>query len=151
MESSDIEVTVESLNQNYADAMEDVSVIPSVEHLFTVTDGNDAISTALATLASDNNLSELNLPQQYQADANGQFSLLLPDDENSYELTISADGFTSQTLSLNAGLTDHDVAMSSMSNAITLSGSISALGTQDFSRNPPSMSLTFSDLSLIHI
>ncbi len=87
----------------------------------------------------------MNIALTHNSDANGQFSIWLPDNDQFYGLNVAANGYHSSDLTLSASLIEHLVTLTAMSNAITLSGSINALGTQDFTRNNPTMSLHFSD------
>ncbi len=123
-----------------------MNLYPAIKHSFTVTDtSGNAITQAMGTLVENARLVEVNIALIHNADANGQFSIWLPDNDQFYGLNVAANGYHSSDLTLSASLIEHLVTLTAMSNSITLSGSINALGTQDFTRNNPTMSLHFSD------
>ena len=141
-----IDINVSSLNADYEDEIRSIDLIPAIEHRFTVIDtSGNAIALASANIVAHVNLTQLNIQSTFTSDSNGQFSLWLPDDDQFYGLNISANGFNSSDLTLAASLVEHEITLTGMSNAILLSGSLSALGTQDFTRDNPLMSLHFSD------
>ncbi len=141
-----IDINVSSLNADYEDEIRSIDLIPAIEHRFTVIDtSGDAIALASANIVAHTNLTQLNIQSTFTSDSNGQFSLWLPDDGQFYGLNISANGYNSSDLTLAASLVEHEITLTLMSNAILLSGSLSALGTQDFTRDNPLMSLHFSD------
>lgn len=145
-----MDVTVQS---TYDDVIESgVKVYPASAHSFTVTDVASApIATATAELnGGEALLTTLNLELNYSADANGQFTVLLPDTSvlsagTDFDITVSASGYNSESLALTSDTTTHNVTLTEVANGITLTGSISALGSQDFKASPPVVSLTFAD------
>ncbi len=123
-----------------------MNLYPAIKHSFAVTDtSGNAIAQAMGTLVENARLIEVNITLNHNADANGQFSIWLPDNDQFYGLNVSANGYQSSDLTLSASLIEHLVTLTAMSNAITVSGSINALGTQDFTRNNPTMSLHFAN------
>ena len=143
---TDLDIQVTSLDTSYSDVNRKMILYPAIEHSFAVTDtSGDAIAQAVGTLVENARLVEVNIELIHNADANGQFSIWLPDNDQFYGLNISANGYHPSDLNLGASLIEHFVTLTAMSNAVTLSGSINALGTQDFTRNNPTMSLHFSD------
>lgn len=147
---STMDVTVQS---TYDDVIENsVKVYPSTSHSFTVkSTADEALANSTATLnGGETLLADLSLVTAYSADANGQFTILLPDTNAlpagaNYSLSVGATGYASETLSLDSDLSTHNVVLTELENAITLTGNISAQGSQDFSQNPPSASIGYSD------
>ena len=145
-EVSEIEVTLSTLNESYPDEVQELLLYPVALHNFLVTDaGGQAISGVSGTLSQDSLLSALNIDQLYQGDDAGQFSLNLPDITQNFTITLTAQDFNSQAITFNNSVTEHSVQMVSMANAITLSGTVRALGEQGFLTTPPVLELTFSD------
>ena len=143
---TELDVRVTSLDASYSDVSRQMNLYPAIKHSFTVTDtSGNAITQAMGTLVENARLVEVNIALIHNADANGQFSIWLPDNDQFYGLNVAANGYHSSDLTLSASLIEHLVTLTAMSNSITLSGSINALGTQDFTRNNPTMSLHFSD------
>jgi GH25 family lysozyme M1 (1,4-beta-N-acetylmuramidase) len=141
-----IDISVSSLNTGYENENRTITLVPAIEHRFTVMDtSGNAITLASANLVSHLNLTQLNIQTTFTSDANGQFSFWLPNDDQFYGLNITANGFISNDSTLGASLTDHEITLTLMSNAIVLSASLSALGTQDFTRDNPTANLHFSD------
>ncbi|MEH6343759.1 MAG: Ig-like domain-containing protein [Bermanella sp.] len=141
-----VEVSVETLNANYPDIVEFIQVYPAVEHSISVIDESGlAIPAALGLLAENALLAELNLELEYIADDQGQITIRLPDNDELYGFSLSADEFNPATISLEAGINEYEVILEAMGNSIILSGSISALGTQDFLRNPPAVRFRLDD------
>jgi len=144
--TTELDIRVTSLDASYSDVSRQMNLYPAIKHNFTVTDtSGNAIAQAIGTLVENARLIEVNIALTHNSDANGQFSIWLPDNDQFYGLNVSANGYHSNDLTLSASLIEHLVTLTAMSNAITLSGSINALGTQDFTRNNPTMSLHFSD------
>jgi hypothetical protein len=141
-----IDMSVSSLNTGYEAENRTIDLVPAIERRFTVMDtrGN-AITLASANLVTHLNLSKLNIQDTFTSDANGQFSFWLPNDDQFYGLNITANGFVSNDSTLGVSLTDHEITLALMSNAIVLSGSLRALGTQDFTRDNPTANLHFTD------
>ena len=141
-----VEVSVETLNASYPDIVEFIQVYPAVEHSISVINESGlAIPAALGLLAENTLLTELNIELEYIADEQGQITLRLPDNDELYSFGVSADEFNPATISLEASVNEYEVILNAMGNSITLSGSISALGTQDFLRNPPSVTFKLDD------
>jgi len=110
------------------------------------------IAGATATLdGGESLLDDLNVPLSYTADSQGQFSVRLPDTSvlasgaDSFAMTVSASGYQAQALTLDSTLTEHDVTLTEMANGITLTGAISALGSQDFKAKPPVVTINYAD------
>ncbi|OUR62894.1 hypothetical protein A9Q73_09670 [Bermanella sp. 47_1433_sub80_T6] len=145
-EVNQIAVTISTLNESYPDEVQELLLYPVVLHNFLVTDGDgQAISGVSSTLSPDPLLSALNIDQLYQGDDAGQFSLNLPDITQNFTITLTAQDFNSQAITFNNSVTAHSVQMVSMANAITLSGTVRALGEQGFLTTPPVLELIFSD------
>ncbi len=141
-----VTATVSNSNNAYDDVDQDIKLYPSLAQQINVVDSDgSSIAGATVTLASSTLLTELNLVTSYTANAQGQVSLLLPDDDNGYAMTISAANYNPQTLTVSASQTAYVVTLTDIENAITLSGSISALGTQDFQQNPPALTLLLAN------
>ncbi len=151
---TDITSTDISVQSTYDDAdLSNIKVYPASEHTFTVSDvAGSAIAGATATLdGGETLLAALNLALTYTADDQGQFTVRLPDTsvlasgEDSFAMTISASGYQSEALTLDSTLVEHDVTLTEMANGITLTGSISALGSQDFKAKPPVVTVNYAD------
>lgn len=141
-----VAVTISNSNNGYPDALQDIKLYPKLTQQITViNESGQAIAAATLSLTSNTIVAELNLTLSYVTNAQGSVSVLLPDDNNSYTLTISASGYNSKTLNVNAQQTTHQVVLTVNENAITVSGSITALSTQNFILNKPNLNLLFED------
>jgi hypothetical protein len=140
----DVEVRVSS---TYDDVDETVQVVPAISHDFTVEDSNGtAINNAkLSLTGGESILNNMNLEADYYSNASGLVSIDLPDTGNSLALTTTATGYTADNLSLDNGITTHTITLTEMANGVTLTGSISALGTQDFTAHSPTVLITYTD------
>jgi|GEM_PF-1960849 len=140
----DVEVRVSS---TYDDVDQTVQVVPSISHDFTVEDTNsNAINNAKISLTgSESVLSNMNLEADYYSNASGQVSIELPDTGDSITLTTTASGYASGTLNVDNGITTHTVTLTEVVNGLTITGSISALGTQDFTAHSPSVIISYTD------
>lgn len=147
---SSMDVTVQS---SYDDVVEaDVKVYPASSHNLNVKNSDDeALSNSFGELiGGEALLTEMNLATNYSTDSNGEFTVLLPDTSvlaanTTFEMRISASGYNSETLSLDSDTISHNVVLTQASNAITLTGSIRAVGTQDLLQNPPEVELIYGD------
>ena len=146
---TDLDVTISTLNNLYEDEITELQIYPAIEHQIHVVDINAApIPQANAELTATALLSQLNLPLQYSADENGEMTIRLPDTQAVNQLTIQSNQFNPATLMLDESLTEHQVILSALNQFITLTGSISALGTQNFISHPPQVRLDFEDGSI---
>ena len=146
---TDLDVTISTLNNLYEDEITELQIYPAIEHQVQVVDINAApIPQANAELTATALLSQLNLPLQYSADENGEMTIRLPDTQAVNQLTIQSNQFNPATLMLDESLTEHQVILSALNQFITLTGSISALGTQNFISHPPQVRLDFEDGSI---
>ena len=146
---TDLEVTVSTLNNTYEDDTTELQVYPAIEHHIQVMDTNTTpIPQASAELSATTLLTQLNLPVDYSADENGEMIIRLPDTQAVNQLTIQSNQFNPATLMLDESLTEHQVILTALSQFITLTGSISALGTQNFVSHPPQVLLDFEDGSI---
>lgn len=147
---SSMDVTVQS---SYDDVIETgVKVYPASLHDFSVKNTDDeALSTAFGGLTGGETLlKEMNLATSYSADSNGEFTVLLPDTSvlaanTIYEMEISASGYNSETLTLDSNTISHNVVLTEASTAITLTGNIRTVGTQNLLQNPPVVELSYGD------
>jgi len=147
---SSMDVTVQS---SYDDVIETgVKVYPASLHDFSVKNTDDeALSTAFGGLTGGETLlTEMNLATSYSADSNGEFTVLLPDTSvlaanTIYEMEISASGYNSETLTLDSNTISHNVVLTEASTAITLTGNIRTVGTQNLLQNPPVVELSYGD------
>lgn len=140
----DVEVRVSS---TYDDVDETVQVVPAISHDFTVEDSNGtAIDNAkLSLTGGESILNNMNLEAHYYSNATGLVSIDLPDTGDSLALTTTASGYTAESLSVDNGITTHTITLAEMANGVTLTGSISALGTQDFTAHSPTVLITYTD------
>jgi hypothetical protein len=140
----DVEVRVSS---TYDDVDETVQVVPAISHDFTVEDSNGtAINNAkLSLTGGESILNNMNLESDYYSNASGLVTIELPDTGDSLALTTTASGYTADNLSVDNGITTHTITLTEMANGVTLTGAISALGTQDFTAHPPTVLITYSD------
>ena len=152
LDMAELMVTVTSVNTDYEDANSTIEIHPSQSHYFSVVDeSNQAIVDAVATLSENSILNSFNLPLEYGADDNGLFNLVLPIEEQTYELTIAASHFNPATLPILNDITEHTVMLETMDDPIILSGNVSANSDQDFTINPPSASLRFLNADAVTI
>jgi len=147
---SEIELTVSTLNESYEDVSQSLLLYPTAQHSFVVSDTlGDVIAGVNVSLNGSDLLTALNIPLIYQADNLGVFSVALPNIDEDFTVTVSAQDFNSATFTFDNSQLTHAVQMSSMVNAITLSGTLKALGlglaAQDFLSSPPTLNLVFSD------
>jgi len=141
-----VDVTLESFDQSFPDIVQTLTVYPSVAHIISVIDSlGAAIALAQGNLASITLLNTLGLDLQYAADTNGFINLLLPSDESAYAFTLSAVGYNPSNITLDATLSEHQVILARIGEGIILNGSITALGSQNFVKNPPTAKLNFSE------
>jgi hypothetical protein len=146
IETTTVEVTLASVNSDFTDVIETITVYPSVGHVISVVDIlRAAVPAAQGTLDDLPLLDELNLELDYVADENGFINLLLPRDLESYPMTLSATGFNPSGVSLDATLSEHQVILGRVGDGILLSGTIAAAGNQNFVANPPIVKLNFSE------
>ena len=140
------EVTIATLNNNYDDAISELQIYPVIVHSIEVIDEfGSPIAEAVGTLTSQALLSELNLPLEYIANQDGEMTIRLPDAQAKIQITIQSALYNPATLLLDESLNEHQVVLTAMSQLITLTGSISALGAQNFISHPPVVTLIFRD------
>ncbi len=146
LEITSVDVTLESFDQSFTDIVQTLTVYPSVAHVISVIDSlRVAIPLAQGNLASLTLLNTLGLDLQYSADQNGFINLLLPSDEDAYAFTLSAAGYNPTSINLDATLSEHQVILARIGEGIILNGSITALGSQNFVKSPPTAKLNFSE------
>lgn len=140
----DVDVRVSS---TYDDVDETVQVVPAISHDFTVEDSNGtAINNAKLSLnGGESILNNMNLEADYYSNASGLVTIELPDTGDSLVLTTTASGYTADNLSVDNGITTHTITLTEMANGVTITGAISALGTQDFTARPPTVLISYSD------
>ena len=144
IEATTVDVTLASVNFDFTDITQTITVYPSVGHVISVVDIlKAAIPLAQGTLDDLPLLDELNLGLNYVADENGFINLLLPSNLESYPMTLSATGFNPSGVSLEATLSEHQVILGRIGEGILLTGTINALGNQNFITNPPIATLNF--------
>ncbi len=152
LDMSELMVTVTAVNADYEDANSAIQIHPSQRHYFSVMDeSNQAITDVNATLSENSTLNSFNLDYEYVTDNSGQFNLVLPIDEQAYELTIAASHFNSVTLPIFNGIIEHVVMLEAMGEPIILSGNVSAGSDQDFIINPPTVLLRFLNADPVSI
>mgnify|MGYP002700094857 FL=1 len=152
LDITELMVTVSAVNANYEDASSTIEIHPSQSHYFSVVDeDNQPITNAVATLNENSTLNSFNLSYEYVADNNGQFYLVLPIDEQAYELTIAASHFSPVTLSIFSDTSEHIVMLEAMEDPIILSGIISVNSDQDFTINHPTALLRFLNTDPVNI
>lgn len=147
---SSMDVTVQS---SYDDVIEtDVKVYPSSLHHFTVKNSSDEVlGSAVAILnGGEALLVELGVLTNYSTDVNGAFTVLLPDTTalsagSSYDMSVSAAGYTSESVVLNSDNASHDVVLTEIANGITLIGNINAQGSQNLLLQAPVVTITYGD------
>lgn len=147
---SSMDVTVQS---SYDDVIEaGVKVYPSSLHSFTVTNSSgDVLGSAVATLnGAEALLAELGVSTNHNVDANGEFTVLLPDTSalpvgSSYAMSVSLAGYSSASLVLNSESTVHDVVLVELTNGITLIGNINAQGSQNLLQQAPVVTISYGD------
>ena len=146
IEITAVEVTLASINNEFDDITETLTVYPSLGHVISVVDIlGAAVPLAQGTLDDLPLLDQLNLELNYIADDNGFINLLLPSDLDSYPMTLSATGFNSSGISLDATLSEHQVILGRVGDGILLTGTIDAAGNQNFVENPPIAKLNFAE------
>jgi len=147
---SSMDVTVQS---SYDDVIESaVKVYPSSLHSFSVKNtADEVLANATAELTGNETLlTQLNLATNYSADANGEFTVLLPDTNAlpagaSYAMSVAASGYNSEDLTLNSDNTTHDLVLTELANAVTLIGAITVGGSQDLLDESPMVTLEYAD------
>ncbi len=147
---SSMDVTVQS---SYDDVIESaVKVYPSSLHSFSVKNtADEVLANATAELTGNEALlAQLNLATNYSADANGEFTVLLPDTNAlpagaSYALNVAASGYNSEDLTLNSDNTTHDLVLTELANGIILIGAITVGGSQDLLDESPMVTLEYAD------
>lgn len=130
-----------------------IKVYPSTSHTITVEDSaGNALANASGNLnGGESLLTELNLGLSFNADANGQFTALLPDTgvlpagQDSFAMQVSANGYNPENITLDSTLTAQTVTLTEMVSAVVISGEITALGDQNFQTNPPSVNVSLDD------
>ena len=144
-ETESLDITVSS--SSYDDVSKTGFLIyPSTTHTITVLDSaSSAIASAKASLEASTLISSLNLAIEHPANASGQIQISLPNTSDSIELEISATGYQTADLTLDNVTLEHEVTLFEALNVITLSGSISALGNQDFLSAAPTLTLVLSN------
>ncbi len=145
LEATSVNVILASLNSSFTDVTETLTIYPSIGHVISVIDIlGAAIPLAQGVLDDVPLLDELNLELNYVADNNGFMNLLLPNDLESYSMTISAFGFNPTEISLDITLSEHQIILGRIGEGVLLTGVISAAGDQNFIENPPVAKLNFA-------
>lgn len=150
---SNISTTDVTVQSTYDDVIETgIKVYPSSMHNFSVKNLlNEPLENAEATLnGNETLLTELNISKSYTTNSVGEFSVLLPDTSalsagSHFDMQISLSGYNSESLELNSENTTHAIVLSAVENGITLLGSISAKGNQNFLQSQPQVVLYFMD------
>lgn len=128
-----------------------VTLEPSRTHVVTVKDeqGN-LLSNATVTLDTTG-LSAYNLAEIYVSDSSGQASLALPDDGNDYSIQVNLSGYRSSTATLVSGTLTQTVTLVEIQDPFNVSGSVTAVGTLDFSSELPVIALVLTDDNEINL
>ena len=146
IEVTTTEVTLASINNEFDDITETLTVYPSIGHVISVVDIlKAAVPLAQGALDDLPLLDQLNLELNYVADENGFINLLLPNDLESYPMTLSATGYNPSNISLDSTLSEHQVILGKVGDGILLTGTINAAGNQNFVENPPVAKLSFAE------
>jgi hypothetical protein len=149
---TEVEVTVTTLNNTYGDEVFEIEIYPVIEHHITVLDSDEnPISGAVGVIEEQTLLNEFNLPLQYTTNDTGEMTIRLPDTQASSQMTIQSEQYNPVNLLLEPSITGHQVILTIMSQMITITGSISALGTQNFVSQPPVVKITFEDGSIDNV
>ena len=148
-----IDLSISTLNNNYPVLSETTfSIYPASNHTFTITDGSAApLQNATLTLTSSALLTSLNLELTHQTNQQGIATIHLPTSATGFTLQAGLSNYASQSVSFDNSQLEHSITLLTMENSITLSGSISALGLQNFITNKPSVVVKLSDGSEIAV
>ena len=112
--AQEVETTVKSQSNSYADASSQITVYPSVLHTFTILDSSGAaLNGTSGELSDDLLISALSIEQDYTSNNTGQFSLRLPNTNDVFSVSLSKSGFISKTINITASNTNHTVTLTS--------------------------------------
>ena len=108
----------------------------------TVDDQNQQAVANASISVTDNRFSDWNLPTVTNSDNSGTANLVLP--AEALSLSVSASGYVSQTVQLDATQTELSIILSSQQTPFTISGSVTAQGF-DFASERPRVVLILDD------
>ena len=139
-----------TLASTYGNQTTAVTVYPSWAYQFTVVDSADLpLSSATINIGTD--LSVFGLDTAFSADNAGTISLLLPDLGDSVSITVSANGYENQNLTLDGTQLTQTIMMAEIIDPFYLRGSITALSPLSFASELPVVTAVLADATEISL
>jgi hypothetical protein len=110
----------------------------------------NALENVTATLDTST-LSAYNLASTYTSNAQGQVTIALPANTTDYTVTTSLSGYSNATVTLDDSLLTQTVVLEEITDPMSLSGNINALGDLTFATELPVITLVINDGSEVNI
>ncbi|MFY0641421.1 MAG: GlyGly-CTERM sorting domain-containing protein [Bermanella sp.] len=128
-----------------------LTVEPVRSHVLTFENSaGNALENVTATLDSST-LSAYNLASTYTSNAQGQVTIALPANTTDYTATTSLSGYSNATVTLDDSLLTQTVVLEGITDPMSLSGDINALGDLSFATELPVITLVLNDGSEVNI
>jgi hypothetical protein len=128
-----------------------LTVEPVRSHVLTFENSvGNALESVTVTLDTST-LSTYNLTSTYTSNTQGQVTIALPANTTDYSATTSLSGYSNATVTLDDSLLTQTVVLEEITDPMSLSGNITALGDLSFATELPVITLVLNDGSEVNI
>lgn len=128
-----------------------LTVEPVRSHVLTFENSaSDVLENVTVTLDTST-LTAYNLTTTYTSNAQGQVTIALPGNTTDYSASAGLSGYSNATVTLDDSLLTQTVVLEEITDPMSLSGNINALGDLSFATELPVITLVLNDGSEVNI
>ena len=124
---------------------------PARTHVLSIENSSGTALADVSVTLDTSSLSAYNLSASYTSDTQGQVSIALPGNTTDYTAIASLAGYSNTDITLDDTLLTQTVTMAPITEPMSLSGNINALGDLTFASELPLITLVLNDNSEVNI
>ncbi|MFT5593284.1 MAG: hypothetical protein ACI8SR_001656 [Oceanicoccus sp.] len=124
---------------------------PARTHVLNIENSSGTALADVSVTLDTSSLSAYNLSASYTSDNQGQVSIALPGNTTDYTAIASLAGYSNTDITLDDTLLTQTVTMAPITEPMSLSGNINALGDLTFASELPLVTLVLNDNSEVNI
>lgn len=124
---------------------------PARTHVLSIENSSGTALADVSVTLDTSSLSAYNLSASYTSDTQGQVSIALPGNTTDYTAVASLTGYSNTNITLEDTLLTQTVTMEQITEPMSLSGNINALGDLTFASELPLVTLVLNDNSEVNI
>ena len=124
---------------------------PARTHVLNIENSSGTALADVSVTLDTSSLSAYNLSASYTSDNQGQVSIALPGNTTDYTAVASLAGYSNIDITLDDTLLTQTVTMAPITEPMSLSGNINALGDLTFASELPLVTLVLNDNSEVNI